>query len=105
MDGRRSALELWREKLEHLLAEEAIASDPEKKFQLRIQIREAQQKITELEKSRRFPDHSQSGGGSHFCADFGVEPSSCRHSVTCRACRSNPNLVTSGLAFASPSVA
>jgi hypothetical protein len=26
-------------------------------------------------------------------------------SVTCRACRSNPNLITSGLAFTSPSVA
>jgi hypothetical protein len=64
MDGRRSALELWQEKLENLLADEAIASDPEKKFQLKIQIREAQQKIAELEaqkKSKRFPDHLQSG--------------------------------------------
>ena len=43
--------------------------------------------------------------GSHFCAGLGVEPSNCRHSVTCRACRSKPNLITSGLAFASPPLA
>ena len=48
---------------------------------------------------------SSSFHGSHFCPGFGVEPSSCQHSVTCRACRSNPNLITSGLAFASPSLA
>jgi hypothetical protein len=67
MDGKRSALELWREKLEHLLAEEAIASDPEKKFQLTVQLREARQKIAELEsqeKSRRFPDYLQSAKGN-----------------------------------------
>jgi hypothetical protein len=59
MDGTRSPLELWREKLEHFLREEPITSDPEKKFQLAVLIREARQKIAELEsqeKSRRFPN-------------------------------------------------
>jgi hypothetical protein len=31
--------------------------------------------------------------------------SNCRHSVTCCACRSKPNLIISGLAFASPPLA
>jgi hypothetical protein len=64
MDVKPSALQLWREKLESFLREEAITADPEKKFQLTVRIREARQKITELEwgeKSGRLPDDLQSG--------------------------------------------
>ena len=64
MNGRPSALELWREKLENFLAEEAIASDPEKKFQLTIQIREARQKIAELDRHADANPYYQGGGGN-----------------------------------------
>ena len=63
MNGRPSALELWREKLENFLAEESIASDPEKKFQLTIQIREARQKIAELDRRADANPYYQGGGG------------------------------------------
>ena len=52
--------------MEHLLREEAITADPEKKFQLTVQIREARRKIAELEsqqKSRRLPDDLESENG------------------------------------------
>jgi len=43
------ALALWKEKLELLLKSEAIASDPAQKFTLQQQIKEAKEKIRELE--------------------------------------------------------
>ncbi|MGB5770634.1 MAG: hypothetical protein WBM32_12315 [Crocosphaera sp.] len=43
------AVKLWKEKLAYLQREEAIASDPEQKFQLEKQIQECQQKIKELQ--------------------------------------------------------
>ncbi|MGK7930273.1 MAG: hypothetical protein AB4041_02410 [Microcystaceae cyanobacterium] len=46
--GNVEALELWTEKLAVYRREEAIASDPEKKFQLKQLIEECQQKIREL---------------------------------------------------------
>lgn len=39
------AVKLWKEKLAYLQREEAIASDPEQKFQLEKQIQECQQKL------------------------------------------------------------
>ena len=47
-DGNSEALELWQEKLTAYRREEAIAADPEKKFQLKQLIKECQQKIGEL---------------------------------------------------------
>lgn len=41
-------IELWREKLAYFQQQEAIASDAAQKFQLKKQIQECQQKITEL---------------------------------------------------------
>lgn len=46
--GGEGALQLWREKLEHLLTEEAISSDPSQKFTLKKEIEKARQKILEL---------------------------------------------------------
>ena len=43
------AADTWREKLEYLLKQEAIASDPGQKFTLTQQIAEAKAKIAELE--------------------------------------------------------
>ena len=43
------ALETWREKLAHYQSEEALAVDPEQKFQLKKRILEAKAKIAELE--------------------------------------------------------
>ncbi len=43
------ALSIWKEKLEFFLAEEAKASDPDMKFNLRKRIEEVKQKIRELE--------------------------------------------------------
>jgi hypothetical protein len=43
------ALKIWREKLDFLLVEEALCSDPETKFSLKHRIDEARQKIRELE--------------------------------------------------------
>jgi tetratricopeptide (TPR) repeat protein len=45
----RSALELWRLKLESFQKEEALAVDPEQKFALAVRIGETQAKIRELE--------------------------------------------------------
>ncbi len=42
------AIELWKEKLAYFQQQEVIASDPAQKFQLKKQIQECQQKITEL---------------------------------------------------------
>ena len=42
------ALQSWREKLEYLLQQEAIAADPNQKFALAKYIAEAKQKIEEL---------------------------------------------------------
>src|SRR5947209_20228470 len=42
--------------------------------------------------------------GSHCWGGLGVEPSSCRHSVTCLACRSKPSWMSSGLACAAPAL-
>ncbi len=52
---RQSALDVWREKLEFLLIEEAKAVDAAAKFQIRKQIEEAQAKIQELEGTRPTP--------------------------------------------------
>jgi hypothetical protein len=49
MDGEGSALEIWRQRLRYLQEQEAIASEPAQKFQLKIQIQEAKQKVAELE--------------------------------------------------------
>ncbi|MEL4898006.1 CHAT domain-containing protein [Crocosphaera sp. Alani8] len=46
--GNAEALELWTEKLTAYRREEAISSDPEKKFQLKQLIKECQEKIEEL---------------------------------------------------------
>lgn len=46
---RRSALGVWREKLEFLLVEDAICADPAVKFRLQHLIEEAQTKIRALE--------------------------------------------------------
>ena len=46
--GNAEALELWTEKLAAYRREEAISSDPEKKFQLKALIKECQVKIEEL---------------------------------------------------------
>ena len=43
------ALKIWRDKLDFLLVEEAICSDPKTKFSLKHDIDEARQKIRELE--------------------------------------------------------
>ena len=69
MDRGDSALEIWRQKLRYLQEQEAIASEPAQKFQLKIQIQEAKQKIAELEsqktsrpekvKGRRKPEDHQ----------------------------------------------
>lgn len=45
-----AALSVWREKLEFLLIEEAVAVDPNIKFNLKHSIREAQDRIRGLEK-------------------------------------------------------
>ena len=42
------ALNTWRDKLDYLLQQEAIASDPAQKFQLKHQIAEARAKVAEL---------------------------------------------------------
>lgn len=47
---RSEALDIWREKLEFLLGQEAIASDPGQKFTLKKQIAEVEAKIRELER-------------------------------------------------------
>ncbi len=44
-----SALKVWREKLEFLLTQEASATAPDQKFEIKKQIEEARQKINELE--------------------------------------------------------
>ncbi|WP_342055448.1 AAA-like domain-containing protein [Crocosphaera sp. Alani8] len=49
-DGNTEALQLWTQKLTMYRKEEAIASDPEQKFQLKKKIQECKQKIQELEK-------------------------------------------------------
>lgn len=46
--GPSSALATWREKLEYLLREEAIASDAGQRFTLKKRIEEAREKIREL---------------------------------------------------------
>jgi hypothetical protein len=46
----RKALAVWREKLEFLLAQEAVVSDPNQKFALHKQIAEAREKIRELKR-------------------------------------------------------
>ena len=46
----KQAIDTWQEKLEFLQVEEATASDPAQKFQLRKQIAEAKEKIAELQK-------------------------------------------------------
>ncbi len=43
-----AAADLWREKLEFLLREQALATDPSQKFSLRKQIEEAEAKLREL---------------------------------------------------------
>lgn len=48
-DGNAIALALWKQKLALYQREEAIAADPEKKFQLKQLIRECQQKIKEYQ--------------------------------------------------------
>ncbi len=48
LDG-PEALEIWREKLEFLLAEEPLTTESNQKFSLRRQIREAKERIRELE--------------------------------------------------------
>ena len=45
------ALTLWRQRLAHLQREEAITSDPGKKFELEKRIAEAKAKIDELSRS------------------------------------------------------
>ena len=42
------AIELWKERLAYFQHQEAIASDPAQKFQLKKQIQQCQQKIQEL---------------------------------------------------------
>lgn len=42
------ALKVWQEKLDYLLEQEAVVSDPNQRFQLRKNIEEARQKIREL---------------------------------------------------------
>ncbi|MDJ0731507.1 MAG: CHASE2 domain-containing protein [Crocosphaera sp.] len=49
MSGKQSDLETWKEKLVMFRREEAIITDPEKKFLLRKRIEECQQRITEIE--------------------------------------------------------
>lgn len=44
----RTAVDVWREKLDFLLVQEAVLSDPAQKFTLREQIGEARAKIAEL---------------------------------------------------------
>jgi hypothetical protein len=44
----QSALELWKQKLNYLQEQEAIAADPSIQFQLQKQIEECQRKIEEL---------------------------------------------------------
>ena len=51
----QSALELWKDKLAAFQREEAIASDPAIKFQLKKQIEECKQKIEELEGTEGLP--------------------------------------------------
>ncbi len=47
-EGNEEAIRLWKEKLAAYRREEAIASDPEKKFQLKHLIQECHQKMEEL---------------------------------------------------------
>ena len=44
-----SALRTWRKKLDYLLAQEALLTDPARKFEVAEQIEEARRKIAELE--------------------------------------------------------
>ncbi len=44
----QNALSVWEEKLDFLLREEAVASDPSRQFELRKKIEEAKEKIREL---------------------------------------------------------
>jgi hypothetical protein len=46
-----AAIEIWTQKLAHFQQQEAIASDPAQKFQLKMQIQECEQKIRELERT------------------------------------------------------
>lgn len=48
----RSALEIWRDKLDLFQKEEAITADPSKKFQLQEQIKECKDKIQELSQEK-----------------------------------------------------
>lgn len=55
MERESKALETWREKLEYLLTQEAVASDPAQKFALGKQIQEARQNILDLERPKDPP--------------------------------------------------
>ena len=68
-EGRNlEVIELWREKLAAYRREEAITSDPEKKFQLKHLIKECQQKIEdgELEETVGLPSNLSHPGTPHF---------------------------------------
>lgn len=58
MNGEKSPLELWREKLEAYERDLAITADPAQKFQLNKLVEEAKAKIAELETTpmRQLPD-------------------------------------------------
>lgn len=56
MSDETNSLVLWREKLEHLQQQEAIAADAEQKFSLHKKIQEAKEKITELSEHGPLPD-------------------------------------------------
>jgi hypothetical protein len=54
----KRAIEIWREKLAYLREQEAIASDPSQRFQLRKQIAEVKEMIDVLGNEERLTSHS-----------------------------------------------